>query len=97
VYETAEALFGQLADECKKYQDWLVLGDAAGGNLDDYVESQISGEDVTEWELNLKMIKAAARDVDRLPQEVCALHARQADVHQSLCSGWIALCPDLLF
>lgn len=81
VYEACEALFASLADELKKHQDWLVLGDVAG-DLDDFLEQQLcnsSGEpagsnsgnsDVAEWELNLRMLKQAARDVDRMPNEV---------------------------
>eukprot|EP00878_Enallax_costatus_P024703 GHUV01026383.1.p1 GENE.GHUV01026383.1~~GHUV01026383.1.p1 ORF type:complete len:1576 (+),score=459.42 GHUV01026383.1:1611-6338(+) len=85
VYESCEALFASLADELRKYQDWLVLGDVAG-DLEDYVEQQLCGSsnssddgsniasntggDIGDWELNLRMLKQAAQDVDRLPNEV---------------------------
>jgi dynein heavy chain 2 len=84
VYDGAEALFVSLADELKKYQDWVALGmvgAAGGGELDDYVDAQL--EEVSDWELNLRMLKAAARDAERLPNEVsqvarlCAKHARR--------------------
>lgn len=38
VYASAEALFGQLADELKKYQDWMVLGTV---DLDEFVDANL--------------------------------------------------------
>jgi len=39
VYASAEGLFGLLAEELKKYQDWVVLGGA--GDLDEYVDMNL--------------------------------------------------------
>lgn len=90
VYESCEALFASLADEAKKYQDWLVLGDVAG-EMEDHVEQQLCGAgdgsstgDIADWELNLRMLKTAAHDLNRLPNEVgcgaatsCVCYLRQ--------------------
>jgi hypothetical protein len=86
VYESCEALFASLADEAKKYSDWLVLGDVAG-ELEEHVEAVLCGDssssssgggsgssaaggDVGDWELNLRMLKTAAYDLNKLPNEV---------------------------
>jgi hypothetical protein len=78
VYESCEALFAGLADEAKKYSDWLVLGDVAG-ELEEHVEAALCGDgrssaaaggDVGDWELNLRMLKTAAHDLNKLPNEV---------------------------
>ncbi|KAJ9505745.1 hypothetical protein QJQ45_029246, partial [Haematococcus lacustris] len=71
VYAAAEALFNQLAEELKKYQDWVVLGTA---ELDEFVDEALS--EVADWELNFKVLKAAARDAEKLPNEIkaSALH-----------------------
>ncbi|WIA17572.1 hypothetical protein OEZ85_014399 [Tetradesmus obliquus] len=83
VYESCEALFAALADEAKKYSDWLVLGDVAG-ELEEHVEAVLCGDssssgsgsssaaggDVGDWELNLRMLKTAAHDLNKLPNEV---------------------------
>ena len=45
-------------------QDWLVLG---GVDLDEYVDANLS--EVPDWELNFKMLKGAAKDAERLPNE----------------------------
>ena len=47
---TAEALFAQLGDELKKYQDWLVLGSV---DLDEFVDEALN--EVQDWELNFKV------------------------------------------
>ncbi len=39
VYASAEALFSQLSEELKKYQDWLVLGTV---DLDEFVDSNLT-------------------------------------------------------
>jgi len=65
VYAAAEALFGQLAEELKRYQDWMVLGTV---DLDEFVDANLT--EVSDWELNFKVLKAAARDAERLPNEV---------------------------
>ncbi len=46
-------------------QDWVVLG---GVDLEEYVDANLV--EVCDWELNLRMLKAAARDAERLPNEV---------------------------
>ncbi|KAG2426397.1 hypothetical protein HYH02_014824 [Chlamydomonas schloesseri] len=65
VYAAAEALFAQLADELKKYQDWMVLGTL---DLDDFADANLV--EVSDWELNFRMLKAASRDAEKLPNEV---------------------------
>nr|BBC28429.1 cytoplasmic dynein 1b heavy chain [Yamagishiella unicocca] len=65
VYAAAEALFAQLADELKKYQDWMVLGTL---DLDEFADSNLV--EVSDWELNFRMLKAASRDAEKLPNEV---------------------------
>jgi hypothetical protein len=88
VYESCEALFAGLADEAKKYSDWLVLGDVAG-ELEEHVEAALCGDgssssgaaggDVGDWELNLRMLKTAAHDLNKLPNEVRSQVACCAD------------------
>jgi hypothetical protein len=96
VYESCEALFAGLADEAKKYSDWLVLGDVAG-ELEEHVEAALCGDgsssngvvaggDVGDWELNLRMLKAAAHDLNKLPNEV-----RRSQVARCVCLIWSAL------
>jgi hypothetical protein len=92
VYESCEALFAGLADEAKKYSDWLVLGDVAG-ELEEHVEAALCGDgssssssgaaggDVGDWELNLRMLMAAAHDLNKLPNEV----GSQGLVRETLC------------
>lgn len=46
-------------------QEWVVLGCV---DLDEYAEANLM--EVADWELNLRMIKGAARDLERLPAEV---------------------------
>ncbi len=46
-------------------QEWVVLGCV---DLDEYAEANLV--EVADWELNLRMIKGAARDLERLPAEV---------------------------
>nr|BCL66104.1 cytoplasmic dynein 1b heavy chain [Volvox africanus] len=65
VYAAAEALFAQLAEELKKYQDWMVLGTL---DLDDFADANLT--EVSDWELNFRMLKAASRDAEKLPNEV---------------------------
>ncbi|GFR50179.1 hypothetical protein Agub_g12346, partial [Astrephomene gubernaculifera] len=65
VYAAAEALFAQLAEELKKYQDWMVLGTV---DLDEFVDANLV--EVSDWELNFRMLKAASRDAEKLPNEV---------------------------
>lgn len=64
VYAAAEALFAQLGDELKKYNDWVVMG---GVDLEEFVAENL--QEVEDWELNFKMLKAAARDAEKLPNE----------------------------
>jgi hypothetical protein len=66
VYAGAEALFTSLSEELKKYTDWVALGSA--GDLDELLDSQL--QEVADWEANLKMLKAAAREAERLPNMV---------------------------
>jgi hypothetical protein len=49
----------------RRLQDWVVLG---GVDLDEFADANLV--EVADWELNLRMIKGAARDLDRLPAEV---------------------------
>ncbi|GLI62890.1 cytoplasmic dynein 1b heavy chain [Volvox africanus] len=65
VYAAAEALFAQLAEELKKYQDWMVLGTL---DLDEFADANLV--EVSDWELNFRMLKAASRDAEKLPNEV---------------------------
>nr|ADI46936.1 DHC1bm [Volvox carteri f. nagariensis] len=65
VYAAAEALFALLAEELKKYQDWLVLGTL---DLDEFADANLV--EVSDWELNFRMLKAASRDAEKLPNEV---------------------------
>ncbi|KXZ45909.1 DHC7 protein [Gonium pectorale] len=65
VYAAAEALFAQLAEELKKYQDWMVLGTL---DLDEFTDTNLV--EVSDWELNFRMLKAASRDAEKLPNEV---------------------------
>lgn len=66
MYAGAEALFTSLSEELKKYTDWVALGTA--GDLDELLDSQL--QEVADWEANLKMLKAAAREAERLPNMV---------------------------
>nr|ADI46856.1 DHC1bf [Volvox carteri f. nagariensis] len=65
VYAAAEALFAQLGEELKKYQDWMVLGTL---DLDEFADENLM--EVSDWELNFRMLKAASRDAEKLPNEV---------------------------
>ncbi|GMH35100.1 hypothetical protein BSKO_02968 [Bryopsis sp. KO-2023] len=65
VYGDVEALFGRLSDELKKYQDWVALGTV---DLDDFAEQNL--DEVSDWVLNFKVLKAAAKDAEKLPNEV---------------------------
>lgn len=64
MYTAAEALFVQLSDELRKFQDWLVLGTV---DLEEYVNENL--QEVADWELNFKMLKGAAKDAEKLPNE----------------------------
>ncbi|MEW5298927.1 MAG: hypothetical protein WDW36_001997 [Sanguina aurantia] len=66
VYGAAEALFAQLAEELKRWADWVVLGTIQ--DLDEYADSNLT--EVADWELNFRMLKAAAKDCEKLPNEL---------------------------
>ena len=46
-------------------QEWVVMGTV---DLDEFVDQALV--EVPDWELNFKVLKAAARDAERLPNEV---------------------------
>lgn len=46
-------------------QNWVVLGSV---DMEEYVDAHM--EEVADWELNLRVLKAAAKDAERLPNEV---------------------------
>lgn len=113
VHESCEALFAALAKEAAKYSDWTALGQAAGSDVEAYVEAQLccvaggsggagsdcagsgggrggggvavtpggGGSDLAAWEDNLRSLKVAARDADKLPAEVRAACTRVCDIH----------------
>jgi hypothetical protein len=43
-------------------------------DMDTFLEEQL--HDISDWERNLQMLKAAARDAERLPNEVTFMPAR---------------------
>ena len=65
VYEKTEALFVKLADEQKKYADWVMLGTV---DLDTFVEDRFS--EVKEFEAGFKLVKTAMKQADRIPLEI---------------------------
>ena len=46
-------------------QDWVALGSV---DLDEFLDENL--EDVSDWNLNFKMLKAAAKDAEKIPQEI---------------------------
>ena len=65
VYEKTEALFVKLADEQKKYADWVMLGTV---DLDTFGEDRFS--EVKEFEAGFKLVKTAMKQADRIPLEI---------------------------
>ncbi|KAK9815706.1 hypothetical protein WJX72_008353 [[Myrmecia] bisecta] len=65
VYTAAEALYTRLQDELKKWVDWVALGTV---DLDEFVDQNLT--DVADWDVNFRMLKAAGRDMEKLPNEV---------------------------
>ncbi|KAL3130926.1 hypothetical protein ABBQ38_000251 [Trebouxia sp. C0009 RCD-2024] len=63
-YAAAEALFEQLQMEPAKWAGWLVAGSDEMAKL---VEEQ---HETADWEDNFKALKAAARDAEKLPNDV---------------------------
>ncbi len=87
VYESTEALFGALSEEARKHGDWLVLADVAG-DLDEHVEATLGSADggdasSADWELNLRSLQGAARDLERLPCSVRRSIERRLPVRRS--------------
>ena len=65
VYEKTEALFVKLADEQKKYADWVALGTV---DLDSFVETQYA--DSKDFEEGYTLVKTAMKQADRIPLEI---------------------------
>ena len=65
VYEKTEALFVKLADEQKKYGDWVMLGTV---DLDTFVEERFS--EAKEFEAGFRLVKTAMKQADRIPLEI---------------------------
>mmetsp|Transcript_17017 Transcript_17017/g.54247 ORF Transcript_17017/g.54247 Transcript_17017/m.54247 type:complete len:3325 (+) Transcript_17017:156-10130(+) len=65
VYEKAETLFAHLQEEQKKLTDWVALGTV---DLEDFLEDNL--DEVSDWEMNFKMLKAASKEAEKLPPEV---------------------------
>jgi dynein heavy chain 2 len=65
VYEKTEALFVKLADEQKKYADWVALGTV---DLDAFVEEHLS--ESQDFEDGFKLVKTASKQADRIPLEI---------------------------
>jgi dynein heavy chain 2 len=65
VYEKTEALFAKLADEQKKYSEWVALGTV---DLDAFVEEHLS--ESQHFEEGFKLVKSASKQAERIPAEV---------------------------
>ncbi|CAM9144794.1 unnamed protein product [Heterosigma akashiwo] len=62
VYEKAEELFRKLGALKEQYQDWVVLGMV---DLDAYVEESV--EEVSDFDINFKMLKLKKKEAEKLP------------------------------
>ena len=65
VYEKTEALFAKLADEQKKYGEWVALGTV---DLDAFVDEHL--EESEDFEQGFKLVKTASKQADRIPLEI---------------------------
>ena len=65
VYEKTEALFVKLADEQKRYENWVALGTV---DLDAFVEERFS--ETKDFEDGFRLAKTSAKMADRIPLEI---------------------------
>ena len=66
----------------QQQQDWLALGLVA--DVEEYVGASLA--EASDWELNFRMLKAASRDAEKLPNEACA-RARARRRRSRACLG----------
>ncbi|KAI9209802.1 uncharacterized protein BJ171DRAFT_594818 [Polychytrium aggregatum] len=65
VYQKAESLFQNLNRVFDIFKDWVIVGTM---ELDAFVEEALG--DVTDWELNFRMLKVKGKEAERLPTEI---------------------------
>ena len=65
VYEKTEALFVKLADEQKKYADWVTLGTV---DLDAFVEERF--HEAKDFEEGFRLVKTSMKQADRIPLDI---------------------------
>ncbi|KAL2914266.1 hypothetical protein HK105_206212 [Polyrhizophydium stewartii] len=65
VYNKAEALFQNLLKAHDVFKDWVVLGTV---DLDAFVQDALG--DVSDWEINFRMLKQKGKDVEQLPSVI---------------------------
>lgn len=62
VYEKAESLFSRLLAVKNKFEDWVVLGSV---DMEQLVEEKLHS--VSDWEMNIKMVKIKGKEAEKLP------------------------------
>jgi dynein heavy chain 2 len=65
VYQKTELLFRNLSAVYDSFQDWVVLGSVP---LEEFVEEALS--DVSDWELNFRMLKAKGKEAEQIPTTI---------------------------
>ena len=65
VYEKTEALFVKLADEQRRYENWVALGTV---DLDAFVEERFT--ETKDFEDGFRLVKTSAKMADRIPMEI---------------------------
>ena len=65
VFKKAERLFVKLQRSIGPFNDWIALGTV---DLDELLAAQLNS--VSDWELNYKVLKQRAKELERLPDEM---------------------------
>jgi dynein heavy chain 2 len=65
VYEKTEALFVKLADEHKRYENWVTLGTV---DLEAFVETRFQSSE--DFENGFALVKTSSKQAERIPAEV---------------------------
>ena len=62
VYTKAEVLFNRLAGVNGQFNDWIAFGCV---DMDQLADEHL--KEVTDWELNIKMVKLKGKEAEKLP------------------------------
>ncbi|XJO78526.1 hypothetical protein BDV3_002952 [Batrachochytrium dendrobatidis] len=65
VYLKAELLFQNLVKMHNSFQDWVLLGTV---DLDEFVQESLT--EISDWELNFRMLKQKGKDAEQLPSTI---------------------------